>query len=313
VQHNNQTRHEGEAIDLSLLRHFVTVVETGSFTRASRRLNLSQSVVSRSVRRLEDILGVTLLERTTRTMRLTPAGEALFAETVASLDRISVAVDDARRIGRGGYASLRVGICPSVAIDTPIIQGGLRAFLREWPHIDLKIRSAIGAVQPGALRTSELDIGIMQFNPTECDGLAWHVLARSPLMVAIPSGWRLRRDRLQLAELKDYPWLLPDPALSSETFDSALAILRSAGFEPKVSGLIDDSLTARIMLGCGLGAALTYARAELQQNDGYDLVPLEVPGDVKFVETVITWASTSSSKLIGSLVNCFIAESNEQP
>ena len=177
---------------------------------------------------------------------------------------------------------------------------------------NLKIRSTIGAIQPAAVRVSNLDVGIMQLNPTECDGLGWHVLARSPLMVAVPVQWKLRRDQLQLRDLKSYPWLLPDPALSNETFESSLALLRSAGFEPKVAGLIDDSLTARIMLGCGLGAALTYARDDHHQDDGYDLIPLTAPGNAKFVETVVTWASTSSSEHIGSLVECLIEASNDQ-
>jgi DNA-binding transcriptional LysR family regulator len=297
--------------DLSLLRHFVAVVNSSSFTRASEHLNLSQSVVSRSVSRLENILGVTLLVRTTRKLRLTPAGEALFSEAVASLDRISVAVDDARRIGRGGYASLRIGLCPSLAAHVSTIQRGLRTFRLRWPNIAIKICSTRGALQPAALRASDLDAGIMQLNRPSSEGLTWQVLTRSPLMVAVPSEWKVRSKQLRLKNLGAYPWILPDPRLSRASYESMLATLRSGGFEPKVVGLADDNLTARVMLGCGFGAALVHATPAQRKFEGYELVPLKLPGDSSFAETVISWASTSTSNQIKALANCLLESSAE--
>ena len=290
--------------DLSLIRHFVTVVSEGSFTRASEHLNLSQSVVSRSVSRLEDILGVTLLERTTRKLRLTPAGSALYAETVASLDRISVAVDDARRIGRGANASLRIGICPAVVPDAPAMLRGLKAFRAIWPDVELKFSSIITATQPDALRESNLDIGIMLLDRPACCGLDWQVLSRAPLTVAVPTIWGLKSERLRLTDLRDRPWILPDPKRSQASYLNNLATLRAAGFEPKIGGFAEDRLTAQMMLGCGLGVSLVYAQPEYNQVFGYQLIPLKLAGKGDFAETIVSWAPLSSSEHIPSMVSC---------
>ena len=290
--------------DLSLLKHFVAVVNAGSFTRASEGLNLSQSVVSRSVSRLEDILGIRLLERTTRKLHLTPAGDALFTETVASLDRISVAVDDARRIGRGANASLRIGICPAVVPDAPRVQRGLLAFRAIWPDVELKFSSIISAVQPDALRESNLDLGVMLLDRPACCGLDWQVLSRAPLSVAVPEIWGLRSERLRLADLRDRPWILPDPKRSQASYQSNLATLRAAGFEPKIGGFAEDRLTAQLMLGCGIGASLVYAQPEHDQSFGYRLIPLKLAGEGNYAETIVSWAPLSSSEHISSMVGC---------
>src|SRR5579863_7220596 len=231
-QRNSLTR--ANAMDLSLLRAFVAVIENGSFSRAAEHLCTSQSSVSRAISRLEDELGVVLLERTTRKLRATPAGEALFTETANSLDRIAVALDDARRIGRGAHARLRIGICQSVALDAPIFQRGLQAFQAIWPRVELILSSVMGACQSEKLRASALDIGIRMRDPTDCHDLQWQVLKRNILTVSIPTSWNLDCDRLQLADLEDRPWILPDPTLASQSYESTVNFLRSAGFEPKI-------------------------------------------------------------------------------
>jgi DNA-binding transcriptional LysR family regulator len=302
MEHNNWNDGRAEGLELGLLRHFVAVVESGSFTKAAARLNLSLSVASRSVSRLEDMLGFALLVRTTRSLQLTPAGEALFNETVASLGRISVAVDDARRIALGANASLRIGICQSVSDDAPLVQSGLTAFRAIWPHVILKLGSTISTAQPALLRSSGLDIGIMRFNRAACHDLEWHILSRSHMMVAVPATWRLRSKPLHLQDLADYPWILPDPQLSAVAHDATLTILRSAGFEPKIGGFADDRLTAQIMLGCGMGAALLHTRRDRVPTSDYDVIPIALPGPGSSAETIVAWAPSSTSEQIACLV-----------
>ena len=291
-------------LDLSLLRHFVAVVETGSFTRAANRLNTSQSGVSRSVSRLEDELGVTLLERTTRKLQMTPAGEALFAEAVASLDRIAVAVDDARRIGRGARARLRIGLCQAVAEDAPIIRQGLKAFCHIWPDVELSLSTVFGVLQPGQLRASTIDVGISQLNLTDSYNLDWRVLKRASLSVAVPLAWEISARKLRLRDLRDRPWILPHPELAAGAYQDVLDFLRAAGFDPKIGGLADDRLTGEIMLSCGLGAALTHSAPVRNVIDGYEVIPLDLPPAGSDIETVVCWASASVSEQVACLADC---------
>ena len=291
-------------IDLSHLKHFVAVVETGSFTRAAERLGTSQSGVSRSISRLEDELGVVLLERTTRKLQVTPAGEALFKEASASLNRIAVAADDARRIGRGSHARLRVGICQAVAQDAPLIQRGLQAFRRLWPDVELSLTTVLGLYQTEQLRASELDLGIRLLDPGASHDLDWHVLARNPMTVAIPLSWNIAAGLVRLGTLRDRPWIVPHPKIASAAYQGAIEVLRLAGFEPKIGGLADDRLTAQIMLACGLGAALGHSQVGRSEADGFEIRALDFAPPGSATETVVCWAAASASQQVTDLVDC---------
>src|SRR5439155_11167476 len=82
------------------LRYFVAVAEELHFGRAAERLGIAQPPLSRAIRRLEHRMGVTLLERTSRSARLTAAGEVLLAEGRAALEAVAAATRRTRRAGR---------------------------------------------------------------------------------------------------------------------------------------------------------------------------------------------------------------------
>ncbi len=95
--------------NLRQLRVFLAVAEQLSFTRAADTLQLQQQTVSKTIRQLEDELGVELFERTTREVRLTAAGEALVASGRPVLAAADAAFDRARRVGTGSLGRIRVG------------------------------------------------------------------------------------------------------------------------------------------------------------------------------------------------------------
>lgn len=170
-------------IQLSMLRHFQAVAELGSFTLASERLALSQSVISRSIKRLEELIGTDLFERTTRRVKLTPAGDALLLDARMILERIRTASDKARHIGLGETAKLRVGVCLSVN-RSPLVRG-LPDFRSSWPMIDVEL---VVTPEPLSelLMAGQVDVAVMRLEQISDHGLDWRVIARDPLMVAVP-------------------------------------------------------------------------------------------------------------------------------
>jgi Bacterial regulatory helix-turn-helix protein, lysR family len=114
--------------DLRQLRTFVAVAQERNFTRAAQQLHLAQQAVSKSVAQLERELGVELLERTTREVRLTPAGRALRADGVALLRDADAAFARAREVGRGLSGTLRVGVSPALG---PPVRDAIVAALRD--------------------------------------------------------------------------------------------------------------------------------------------------------------------------------------
>jgi DNA-binding transcriptional LysR family regulator len=142
-------------MDLNRVATFLRVVEAGTFTAAATRLQLPTSSVSRSVAKLEQELGIVLLERTTRRITLTEAGRAYFErarEAVAGLDEASVLASNAAREPSG---IVYVAAPPEMAVRLAVVIG---TFVRRHPKIQVDvITSARGADLVGA----EVDIALV--------------------------------------------------------------------------------------------------------------------------------------------------------
>src|SRR5262245_38010204 len=122
-------------MDLNRASAFVRVVETGGFTRADEALHLPPSSISRSVARLEDELGVTLLERTTRKVTLTDAGRAFYErarDALAGLEEANALALDAAREAHG---VVRLAVPPDVG---PTLGDQLAPFMAEHPRIRIE-------------------------------------------------------------------------------------------------------------------------------------------------------------------------------
>jgi DNA-binding transcriptional LysR family regulator len=124
-------------LDLNDLRVFERVAALNSFSTAARKLALPRSTVSRNIRRLEAELGVKLLQRSTRAIALTAAGEALRERCLYILDRIDEASRYVGSLGASVGGTLRVSL--EVGIDVKIFIDLLAAFLFRYPEVDLSL------------------------------------------------------------------------------------------------------------------------------------------------------------------------------
>src|SRR5437660_7495761 len=127
-----------ERLDLRLVEYFIALAEELHFGRAAERLHIAQPSLSQQIRRLEDQLGVTLLERTSRHVSLTPAGEALLREGRKMLTQARRAIQATRvagaeRLTVGFYGSAASAALPEV----------LAAFSRRHPHVEVTVRELL--------------------------------------------------------------------------------------------------------------------------------------------------------------------------
>jgi DNA-binding transcriptional LysR family regulator len=174
--------------DLRQLRAFVAVAEELNFTRAAERLHLAQQAVSKSVRQLEDELGVELLERTTREVRLTPAGAALLDSGRDALAAAEAAFARARDAGLGLSGTVRVGISPAVG---PVVHEEVVRVLRAGAP---ELRVSAVEVRPGdiarLLRERELDL-VMARVSVDAPEVDSAPLRPTPAVLSVPEGHRL--------------------------------------------------------------------------------------------------------------------------
>jgi DNA-binding transcriptional LysR family regulator len=209
-------------MELRHLRYFVAVASELHFGRAARRLFISQPALSQQIRSLEGELGLKLLERNRRGVRLTPEGAAFLAEATAVVQQADRAVEVARTLAEGATGRLRM----SYVLTTP---GGLpelivREYQRRYPGVQISADSGSTAQNVERLRRGELDVAFVH-NPLEDDAdLGWVEIATQPLVVAVPSAHPLsRRRRLHREQLAGVPLVYIPRRNSPGVYDSILA------------------------------------------------------------------------------------------
>lgn len=198
-------------LESELLRSFVTVAESGGFTRAAQLLNSTQSTVSAQIRRLEEQAGQLLFARSTRSVQLTVAGETLlgYARTILRLN------EDARLKLSGARQTGRVRMGASEDLTSAWLPRTLRRFASLYTGLQVDLEIGVGPRLFRMLDHNELDVVV----GGRCD--------------EAPDGWRLWREPLVWAfakdtELADPPQLafFPEPCPYREAAMRALATTR---------------------------------------------------------------------------------------
>jgi len=198
-----------DRLDLRLVTYFIAVAEELHFGRAAERLHIAQPSLSQQIRQLEQQLGVTLLERTSRRVELTRAGEALLREgrrTLAQAQRTIAATRSAAR------ERLVVGFAGSAGSD--LLANALKAFATDHPTIDVTLRElALNNVDD--IASCAVDIAFTRLLPGQCE-LELEVIAQEPRFVALLATHRLaKHQRVSFADLRDESFIT-NPAMQTE-------------------------------------------------------------------------------------------------
>jgi DNA-binding transcriptional LysR family regulator len=216
-------------MELRELNAFVAVVEEGGMSAASRRLHVSQSALSQTVSALEREIGVQLLERTNTGVRPTEAGATLLEEARAVLARYHQAVRTMGSYRSEASGVIRLGIPLELAPD--VLPGALAKFTAEAPETRIVPRHLSTAAQFAALRSDELDVGLVRERPagSEFDAL---LVARENLGVLIDSSvaaGRVGPDGVRLDDLAELRWVGFPRSSSPAWYDELTGVLRSHG------------------------------------------------------------------------------------
>ena len=188
-------------LDLRKLRYFAVVSEHQHFGRAAEQLFITQPVLSRQIRALEHELGCTLLERTTRRVRLTPAGEQLYADARALLATVDAAVGRVHDVDRG-TERLVVAFTPGLHVSEAV-----RAFQVTHPEVEVSLLHLKWWDQDAPVRDGRADVGYLR-RPFDDTGLRTVPIGRDPKIACVPLSHPLaRRTALFCADLDGEPVL----------------------------------------------------------------------------------------------------------
>ncbi len=189
-------------LDMRKLRYFVAVADRLHFGRAAAALYISQPALSRQIRQFEQELGVELLERSSRQVRLTPAGQRLAEDGARLLADSDAAVARTRRAGAGGL-SLTVGFMLGMDMAPVLAQ-----FARTQPDVEIQLQRLHWWNHAAALRDGRVDAGFVRL-PLPPDGLEIRKLYPEPICVTLPAHHPLAgQASVDIAELAGEPVLL---------------------------------------------------------------------------------------------------------
>jgi DNA-binding transcriptional LysR family regulator len=286
--------------DFSQLRCFAAVAEELHFGRAAARLNMTQPPLSRQIQVLERVLDVQLLERTSRSVRLTAAGRSFLPEAQRILLLAESATQMTRQVAAGRAGVLKLGFTAASAYDC--LPRLVAAFRRTLPDVTLALREMVTGDQIGELRAGRLDAALVRPPVMHPDLVAVRALAE-PLVAALPAGNPLAdRSALTPADLGGEPLIGYAPNEARYFHDLVQDLLAEAGLQPRIVQHLAQIHSILALVRSGLGIALVPAGAAHLRLDGVVFRPLALP-DPRPAELVLAWQRDADDPLIAALVS----------
>ncbi|HUO29038.1 MAG TPA: LysR substrate-binding domain-containing protein [Bryobacteraceae bacterium] len=246
-----------QEIELRHLRYFLAVAETLHFTKAAERLGIAQPPLSQQIKRLEQAVGHRLLDRTTRGVKLTLAGQLLAERARSTLEKVQDDLAQVRRLGRGEEGTLTVGFSGSVMFTN--LPAGIEAYRRRYPKVELRLRELSTAPQINALLTGTLDLAFLRDgDPTE--GVEAITVLEERYVAVLPAAHPLARKRaLRVRDLRNEPFVLFARRMGPLAFDRTIACCEAHGFRPNIVQDAPQWPTLVRLVAAGLGVSLAPA------------------------------------------------------
>lgn len=245
-------------MEIQQIRAFLAVSEELHFGRAAAKLFIAQPPLSRAIQNLERELGTLLFARSTRSVRLTPAGEALVQPATDILDAVRRAGLAVSSAGKGETGRVRVAFAGA---SSHVMVGKLAKLVREThPGIEFELYSSNFAIPAlDKVITGQMEIGLGRWNFIPA-GLASRVIAYESLVIAVHSGHPLAtRDSVSMADLVGEPFVtLPlDPGAILR--DHLMRLASAAGFVPSIVQVAPDTWTQVSLVAAEIGIAMTVS------------------------------------------------------
>lgn len=261
------------------LAYFVAVAEELHFGRAAERLGLAQPSLSRAIRQLEQRLGVTLFERTSRRVELTAAGEALLDGARRALDAVAAA---GRRARRAGQPDPELVLVTKPGADSGLLGPILDAYAAEPDAIPVDVLVCGIGEQAAVLRGGRADVGILHLPYDDLTGFDSERLLVEPAVAVLPAHHPLAdRAEIRMADLDGEPfprW----PGAAGE---------RGSGPSVRDGG--------QLMQLIALGRAVAVLPESVRRHLREDLVAVPVP-DGPRTTVVVAWPERSRSRAVAA-------------
>ncbi len=265
----------GNMFDIRLLTSFIAVGRHKHFGKAAAAINATQPGVSQHIAKLEEQLGFLLLERTKRSVMLTPAGEVFFErakELFAALQRME---EEARQVAAGSMGHIAIGITSWVIFTE--IPNRISKFRIKNPNITMRFHTQGGDVLKRMMDEGVLDIIIspLPFSSAEHEST---LLTQQQMGVALPSRHPLNSRRsLTLHDLKRERFIVVPREYDPLSHDKLVTRMHTLGLDLKISAYETPSINALVRVAMGEGIAIVPMGFSSERREAVHIVKLNDP------------------------------------
>ena len=270
-------------MDVRQLKYFQAIAEEGQISRAAKRLNMAQPPLSQQLKLLESELGVVLLERGPRQIKLTEAGKLLQDRATQIIDLLNATTTELQQLNSGVRGTLSIAAVASAG--TTFLPQRIRSFLAQYPGITFQFWEGNSARILDLLHNGVAEIGIARaiYDPDIFDA---HELTPEPMIAAQRPADDIssKFERiLNLSELQDKPLLI---LRSNETIITDAC--HKAGFQPNILCRGDDVRSLLAWADAGIGVAIVLKSA-IGLVPNYSLVCREIDAPSLAIQMAIVW------------------------
>lgn len=259
-------------MELRHLRYFVVLADELHFGRAAQRLSMTQPPLSFNIKQLEASLGVTLFERSSKGVKLTPAGDSFRESALRLLAEAEQAQTLARQVAAGTTSKLRVGFVGSMIFRG--LPERLRSFQEAHPLVQVQLTELNSAEQVEAIGRGQLDVGFVHTSRIPADMKRFMYMSE-PFVCCLPQAHPAAgQASVELRALSSDAFVLFSRGASPDYFERILALCAEQGLQPLVKHEVRHWLSVVSLVAKGVGVAVVPNALREAGIAGVRFVPL---------------------------------------
>jgi DNA-binding transcriptional LysR family regulator len=256
----------GMVMELRHFRYVIAVAEEGHITRAAERLGMQQPPLSRQIKTIEQEIGVQLFRRRPRGVELTDAGRTFLDGARSMLATLDSTIETTRRTARGEQGRISVGRTNGAALN-PLVARIIREFRETLPLVSMTVVEGYSNDLVERMRNNQIDVAFIKTSVADPAHVVIDLLQNEPEVVALPRGHALARGKahgdgaLSLKDLAGETFLAfggPRGTLTMQG-NALVAACVEAGFSPRISPVVSNSVGRLSLVAAGLGIVVVSA------------------------------------------------------
>lgn len=290
-----------ERVNLNQLRYFVSVAESGSFTKAAVNHYISQTAITQQIHVLEETIGAKLLDRASRPVALTPAGKVFLKETREILGRMDAALLRTREASTGLEGELRLGY--TKGYEHSDLPKYLRSFHREYPNVLVSCYRCDTDMLASGLINGDYDV-IFTWDSTNLrqeQSLEVRVAEHVPLRVALYASHPLAsRSELTRKDLRQENILFMSPSGTGDSFGDAyyIKLYQQAGYQPNILLRSNDMESILMMVAAEEGISIVPEYSHPWDVGTENVVFVPLAGEGENEEILIAWRKNDANRAL---------------